>query len=73
VKGRHSAERRGGGVGSAARCSRPENTASLRLHQVAGFRAVGRRERVARVPYGPLAGHWRDTVLLERRSAAAGT
>lgn len=50
----------------------PENTASLRLHEAAGFRVVGRRERVARMPYGPLAGRWRDTVLLERRSATPG-
>lgn len=26
----------------------PENTASLRLHEQAGFRVVGRRERIAR-------------------------
>jgi L-amino acid N-acyltransferase YncA len=42
------------------------------LHQAAGFRVVGTRERVARMPYGPLAGQWRDTVLLERRSTLAG-
>ena len=41
----------------------PENTASLKLHQRFGFREVGRRERI-----GQLAGVWRDTVLLERRS-----
>lgn len=46
----------------------PENTASLRLHERAGFRQVGRRERIARMEYGPLAGQWRDTILLERRS-----
>uniref|UniRef100_Q01XP2 GCN5-related N-acetyltransferase n=1 Tax=Solibacter usitatus (strain Ellin6076) TaxID=234267 RepID=Q01XP2_SOLUE len=40
----------------------PENEASLRLHQSAGFRIVGTRERIGR-----LAGHWRDVVLLERR------
>jgi L-amino acid N-acyltransferase YncA len=45
----------------------PENTASLALHETAGFRRVGTRERVARMTYGPLAGVWRDTVLIERR------
>lgn len=42
----------------------PENPASLRLHQAAGFRVVGTRERL-----GKLDGVWRDVVLLERRSA----
>jgi L-amino acid N-acyltransferase YncA len=46
----------------------PEHTASLRLHQQAGFRVVGTRERVARHH-----GRWRDTVLIERRSAVVGT
>lgn len=46
----------------------PENTASLRLHEAHGFRVVGTRERIARMSYGPLAGIWRDTVLIERRS-----
>jgi len=46
----------------------PEHTASLRLHQQAGFRVVGTRERVARHH-----GRWRDTVLIERRSLTAGT
>lgn len=42
----------------------PENTASLRIHEQAGFRLVGRRERI-----GKMHGIWRDTLLLERRSA----
>ena len=46
----------------------PENTASLRLHERAGFRAVGVRERV-----GCHHGWWRDTVLIERRSRVTGT
>ena len=46
----------------------PENTASLRLHQRAGFRVVGTRERIGRHH-----GQWRDTVLIERRSSIAGT
>jgi L-amino acid N-acyltransferase YncA len=45
----------------------PENTASLRLHEQAGFRMVGTRERVGRQH-----GRWRDTILIERRSAVAG-
>jgi L-amino acid N-acyltransferase YncA len=45
----------------------PENTASLRLHERAGFRAVGVRERI-----GCHYGQWRDTVLIERRSGTAG-
>jgi len=40
----------------------PENDASLALHQRAGFRVVGRRERIAE-----LHGVWRDTLLLELR------
>ena len=46
----------------------PEHTASLRLHQQAGFRVAGTRERIARHH-----GLWRDTVLIERRSATGGT
>jgi L-amino acid N-acyltransferase YncA len=51
----------------------PENTASLRLHEAAGFRIVGRRERIALMTYGPAAGVWRDTILIERRSTLKGT
>ena len=42
----------------------PENRASLALHVRCGFRIVGVRERIAKRD-----GIWRDTVLLERRSA----
>jgi L-amino acid N-acyltransferase YncA len=45
----------------------PENHASVALHLKHGFREVGRRERIARHQ-----GVWRDTVVLERRSRAAG-
>ncbi|MFK4729478.1 GNAT family N-acetyltransferase [Agromyces mediolanus] len=51
----------------------PENSASLRLHEQAGFRIVGRRERIARSTLGPHAGRWRDTILIERRSQRNGT
>jgi phosphinothricin acetyltransferase len=46
----------------------PENAASLRLHENAGFRTVGRRERIALMTTGPWAGQWRDTLLIERRA-----
>ncbi|QHC57460.1 GNAT family N-acetyltransferase [Rathayibacter sp. VKM Ac-2760] len=45
----------------------PENIASLALHDRAGFRRVGTRERIAQMTYGPAAGQWRDTILIERR------
>lgn len=45
----------------------PENTASLALHDRAGFRRVGIRERIAQMTYGPEADRWRDTILIERR------
>ncbi|MEU6424918.1 N-acetyltransferase family protein [Microbispora sp. NPDC046973] len=45
----------------------PENTASLRLHEKAGFRVVGTRHHVGRHH-----GRWRDVVLLERRSTVVG-
>ena len=39
-----------------------ENAATVALHEAAGFRLVGRRERIARI-----GGEWRDTLLLELR------
>ncbi|SFC73999.1 GNAT family N-acetyltransferase [Flavobacterium phragmitis] len=42
----------------------PENTASLRIHEKAGFRILGTREKI-----GKQNGIWRDTALLERRSS----
>lgn len=47
----------------------PENGASLQLHAAAGFRTVGRRERIALMTIGPWSGIWRDTILIERRQA----
>jgi L-amino acid N-acyltransferase YncA len=44
-----------------------ENRASLAIHDKAGFRVVGTRERL-----GALNGQWRDVVLMERRSRVAG-
>jgi L-amino acid N-acyltransferase YncA len=40
----------------------PTNAASAALHERAGFRVVGRRERIAE-----LGGVWRDTLFLELR------
>ena len=45
----------------------PENRASLALHFACGFRVVGRRKRMGKMPYGPMAGQWRDCILVEWR------
>jgi len=46
----------------------PENAASIALHERAGFRLVGVRERA-----GQMAdGRWRDVLLYERRSPVVG-
>ena len=45
----------------------PENTTSISIHAGASFRTVGYRERI-----GQQHGVWRNTVLLERRSAVVG-
>jgi len=47
----------------------PENAASIALHEGCGFRLVGRRERVGRMP----DGSWRDVLLYERRSPLVGS
>lgn len=44
-----------------------QNTASRALHEAAGFRVVGYRERIARRD-----GVWQGTILLERRSKIVG-
>jgi phosphinothricin acetyltransferase len=54
-----------GGIWTVQTSVFPENEASVALHLHAGFRVVGRRERIAR-----LNGVWRDTLFLERRSPA---
>jgi len=41
----------------------PENRGSIAIHEKAGFRIIGTREKI-----GKMNGVWRDTVLLERRS-----
>ena len=45
----------------------PENQATRKLHLLHGFREVGIRERIAQRD-----GRWRDTLILERRSAKVG-
>lgn len=45
----------------------PENTASIRLHALHGFREIGFREKI-----GQMNGIWRNTVLMERRSKTVG-
>jgi L-amino acid N-acyltransferase YncA len=42
------------------------NAPSVALHEQAGYRLVGRRERIAQV-----AGVWHDTVIYERRRPGA--
>jgi len=50
----------------------PENIPSLRLVRKHGFKEIGRREKIGKMTYGPLAGTWRDIILVERRSTVAG-
>jgi L-amino acid N-acyltransferase YncA len=45
----------------------PENVTSIALVESLGFRTVGVRERIGR-----REGRWRDVVVMERRSDAAG-
>ena len=42
-----------------------ENRASLRLHEGTGFRIVGVRQPIGRMTYGPLAGQWRDVIMID--------
>ncbi len=46
---------------------------SDRVHRSVGCRTLGTRERVGKLTYGPLRDAWRDVVLIERRSALAGS
>lgn len=50
----------------------PENRASVMLHERLGFQRMGTPEKIAWMRHGPMAGQWRDTVILQRRSAIAG-
>lgn len=55
------------GVWTLQAATMAENFPSLALLRRCGFRVVGRRERI-----GKLAGVWRDTILMERRSTRVG-
>ncbi|WP_235285044.1 GNAT family N-acetyltransferase [Thalassospira sp. HJ] len=50
----------------------PENEASIALHRSLGFETVGRKRGLGRMGYGPMAGLWRDVMLLQRRSQVVG-
>lgn len=50
----------------------PENQASITLHQKHGFEIVGRKRGLGKMSYGPMAGQWRDVMLLQRRSEIVG-
>ena len=45
----------------------PENNVSIQMHEKAGFRKIGYRERIAKKN-----GQWKDNVLMERRSSIVG-
>jgi phosphinothricin acetyltransferase len=45
----------------------PENKASLSIHKKNGFIVVGLREKL-----GKMNNHWRDLILMERRSLIVG-
>lgn len=45
----------------------PENLASIKIHELAGFKVIGKREKI-----GQMNGEWRDTLLLEKRSTVVG-
>lgn len=44
----------------------PENVGSRKLHQKLGFREVGVYHHMAKMTYGPMAGQWRDIIILEK-------
>jgi L-amino acid N-acyltransferase YncA len=46
----------------------PENTASIALHESAGFQLLGTSERIGQMP----DGRWRDVLMYERRSTTVG-
>lgn len=58
----------GAGIWTLQASMFPENVASVRSHERAGFRVLGRRDRIARFH----DGRWRDTVVMERRSEVVG-
>ena len=42
-----------------------ENSTSLKLHEKCGFRVIGFREKIGKMP----SGKWHDVVLVEKRSS----
>ncbi|MBN9644796.1 GNAT family N-acetyltransferase [Corynebacterium mendelii] len=44
----------------------PENEGSRKLHQSRGFEKAGTLTHMAKMPYGELKGHWRDTDIWEK-------
>lgn len=44
----------------------PENTGSAKLHASRGFEKVATFHHLAKMPYGEMAGQWRDTDVWER-------
>jgi len=51
----------------------PENLPSINLHKAFGFRVVGERRKIGKMTYGPMAGEWRDVLLMERRRKEPGS
>lgn len=45
----------------------PENKASIKIHEDAGFNIIGTRKKI-----GKMNNIWRDTILMERRSNKVG-
>ncbi|GFZ33862.1 N-acetyltransferase [Clostridium zeae] len=45
-----------------------ENTKSIEMHKKCGFREIGIREKIAKMPNGI----WHDVVIMERRSKVVG-
>ena len=45
----------------------PQNISSIKLHEAAGFRVVGYREKISKINE-----QWTDNLLLERRSKVVG-
>jgi L-amino acid N-acyltransferase YncA len=58
----------GAGIWTLHSSIHADNGASIALHLRAGFRVVGRRERIARRADG-----WADTIIMERRSSVVGS
>ena len=50
----------------------PDNVSSIKLHEKAGFRVIGYKEKVGKIDFGPNKGHWIDNILLEKRSRIIG-